>query len=67
MSKLRNHKRHPMTIGDQRKLYSAEEDVSVQELIDQGARTTGIAAALLEELTLADLHNLGVRIRQAPA
>jgi len=55
-----------MTIKDSRSLFEAEENVSVQELIDTGASTHGIAHAIYEELTLADLARLNVRIRRAP-
>lgn len=53
--------------GRGRLLFAPGEDVSVMELIDRGAKLTGVAPDLLEELTVADLMHLGVRVRQAPA
>jgi len=53
--------------GRGRLLTAPGEDVSVVELIDQGAKLTGVAPDLLEELTIADLMHLGVRVRKAPA
>ena len=67
MTRKRLRKRgRVMTIKDSRSLFEAEENVSVQELIDTGASTHGIAHAIYEELTLADLARLNVRIRRAP-